>query len=55
MLGFPFETITTAANRAAVIDRVFGFFGLAAPPPPNADFNGDGTVNAADYTVWRNS
>ncbi len=56
MLGFPFETITTAANRAAVIDRVFDFFGLAPPPPPpNADFNGDGTVDAADYTVWRNS
>ena len=55
MLGFPFETITTAANRAAVIDRVFDFFGLAPPPPPNADFNGDGTVDAADYTVWRDS
>lgn len=55
MLGFPFEAITTVANRAAVIDRVFDFFGLAAPPPPNADFNGDGKVDAADYTVWRNS
>ncbi len=54
MLGFPFETITTAANRAAVIDRVFNFFGLT-PPAPNADFNGDGTVDAADYTVWRNT
>lgn len=52
--GFPFETITTAANRAAVIDRVFDFFGLT-PPPPNADFNGDGTVDAADFTVWRDS
>ena len=38
MLGFPFETITTAANRAAVIDRVFDFFGLNEIPP-NADFN----------------
>jgi N-acetylmuramoyl-L-alanine amidase len=55
MLAFPFETITTAANRAAVIDRVFDFFALAPPPPPNADFNGDGTVDAADYTVWRDS
>jgi hypothetical protein len=55
MLGFPFETITTAANRAAVMDRVFDFFALAPPPSPNADFNGDGTVNAADYTVWRDS
>jgi hypothetical protein len=55
MLGFPFETITTAVNRAAVMDRVFDFFALAPPPSPNADFNGDGTVNAADYTVWRDS
>jgi hypothetical protein len=55
MLGFPFETITTAANRAAVIDRVFDFFALTPPPPPNADFNGDGQIDAADYTVWRNS
>jgi hypothetical protein len=55
MLAFPFETITTAANRAAVIDRVFDFFALAPPPPPNADFNNDGTVNTADYPVWRNS
>ena len=39
MFGFPFETITTAANRAAVIDRVFDFFGLAAFGPDNADFN----------------
>ncbi len=54
MLAFPFETITTAANRAAVIDRVFGFFGIA-PPAPNADFNDDGTVDAADYTLWRDS
>jgi hypothetical protein len=53
-LAFPFETITSAANRAAVVDRVFDFFGLA-PPPPNADFNDDGTVDAADFTVWRDS
>lgn len=54
MLGFPFETITSAANRAAVIDRVFDFFGLATPAL-NADFNGDGAVDAADYTIWRDS
>jgi hypothetical protein len=53
MFGFPFETITTAANRAAVIDRVFNFFGLAPPPIPNADFTNDGTVDAADYVIWR--
>jgi N-acetylmuramoyl-L-alanine amidase len=53
MLGFPFETITTAENRAAVIDRVFDFFNLTPIVPDNADFNGDGAVNAADYVVWR--
>jgi hypothetical protein len=53
MFGFPFETITTAANRAAVIERVFDFFGLAAFGPDNADFNGDGMVDAADLVVWR--
>ena len=53
VFGFPFETITTAANRAAVIDRVLEFFNVAALPPANADFNGDGTVDAADYVVWR--
>jgi hypothetical protein len=55
MLGFPFETITTAANRAAVIDRVFDFFGLEAIPLANADFNDDGIVDAADFTVWRDT
>lgn len=34
VFGFPFETITTAANRAAVMDRVLGFFALAPEPAP---------------------
>jgi hypothetical protein len=53
LFGFPFETITTAANRAAVIDRVFDFFGVAAFGPDNADFNRDGMVDTADFVVWR--
>jgi hypothetical protein len=53
MLGFPFETITTAANRAAVIDRVIAYFGLAASSRPTADFNYDGAIDAADYALWR--
>jgi hypothetical protein len=53
MLGFPFETITTAASRAAVIDRALAYFGLAASSRPAADFNYDGAIDAADYTVWR--
>jgi hypothetical protein len=48
MFCFPFETITTAANRAAVMDRVLDFF-------ENADFNGSGFVDAADYLLWRKS
>ena len=34
--GFPFETITTAADRAAVMSRVLDYFGLAAPVAPVA-------------------
>jgi hypothetical protein len=29
-------------------------FTVAAVDPVDGDYNGDGTVNAADYTVWRN-
>jgi hypothetical protein len=54
LLGFPFETITTAASRAALIDRVIAFFGLASSARPTADFNYDDTVDAADYILWRN-
>jgi hypothetical protein len=32
MLAFPFETITTAANRALVMDRVVEFFAVEAVP-----------------------
>ena len=53
VFGFPFETITTSVDRAAVIDRVLGFFNVAVLPPPSADFNSDGIVDAADYVVWR--
>ena len=48
MFGFPFETITTAANRAAVMGRVLEFF-------KNADFNESGVVEAGDYVLWRKS
>ncbi|HEY1377558.1 MAG TPA: N-acetylmuramoyl-L-alanine amidase [Gemmataceae bacterium] len=34
MLGFPFETITTAANRTAVMGRVLNFFDVNPVPPP---------------------
>ena len=55
VFGFPFETITTAANRAAVMDRVLDFFGVAAvaPPTPTGDFNGDTIVDGADFLAWQ--
>lgn len=47
LFGFPFETITSTANRAAVMDRVLDLFF------PNGDFNGNGLVDGADFVVWR--
>jgi hypothetical protein len=51
MFGFPFETITTAANRAAVMDRVLEFFGVA--PILSGDFDGNGFVDGADFLIWQ--
>jgi hypothetical protein len=51
-LAFPFETITTAANRAAVMERVLDFFGLENAAP-NADFDGDGNVDGRDFLTWQ--
>ncbi len=50
--GFPFETITTAANRAAVMDRVLDFFGIA-PIVPTGDFDADGIIDGADFLAWQ--
>ena len=50
-LGFPFETITTAADRIDVMDRVLEFFGL--DPDPTADFNEDTKVNGFDFLAWQ--
>ncbi len=36
MLGFPFETITTASDRAAVMGRVLDYFGVVAVPEPTS-------------------
>lgn len=52
VFGFPFETISIAANRAAVMDRVLDFFGVAAPAP-TGDFSGDGVVDGADFLAWQ--
>jgi hypothetical protein len=52
MFGFPFETITTAVNRAAVMDRVLDFFGVV-PIVPTGDFDADGFVDGADFLAWQ--
>ncbi len=48
--GFPFETITTASDRAAVMDRVLEFFALG---DPNADFDANGSVDGLDFLRWQ--
>jgi hypothetical protein len=47
--------LSSTLNRAA-FDQVVapGWVSVVAPSNPG-DYNLDGTVNAADYTVWRNS
>ena len=52
MLGFPFETITSAATRAAIMDRVLNFFGVTNAVP-TADFDGDGDVDGRDFLAWQ--
>lgn len=50
MLGFPFETITTAASREAVMRQVLDYFHAERGSlPGDADY--DGTVGAGDATI----
>ena len=51
MLAFPFETITTAANRGLVMDRVIDFFALNEAS--TGDFDDDGRVDGADFLAWQ--
>ncbi len=51
--GFPFETITTAANRAVVMDRVLYYFGFVPVVEPTGDFDDDGVVDGADFLAWQ--
>jgi len=50
-MGFPFETITTAARRAAVMDRVLGYFDLYFTP--TGDFDSSGRVDGLDFLAWQ--
>ncbi len=49
--GFPFETITTTANRASVMARVLDFFDLAAVVDGDFDDNGIYDCNDIDALV----
>ncbi|MDZ4659305.1 MAG: N-acetylmuramoyl-L-alanine amidase [Bythopirellula sp.] len=51
-LAFPFETITTAANRATVMDRVLDFFGVSGFEP-TGDFDEDDDVDGRDFLAWQ--
>jgi hypothetical protein len=45
-----------AFNVGGAHDLVFRYGAvLSAAPPPTGDYNNDGTVDAADYVVWRKS
>lgn len=52
--GFPPGTpnITVTDNSPTAFPNVAGQIDLR-PAGPNGDYNGDGTVDAADYVVWR--
>ena len=50
-------TFGGANGRTLFITAATSLYGieLNVPSPALGDFNGDGTVSAADYTVWRNT
>ena len=53
MLAFPFETITSAATRNAMLERVIEYFSLLVAPEPIADFDGNGRVDGNDFLAWQ--
>jgi hypothetical protein len=57
MLAFPFETITTAANRAAVMERVVQYFQLTELPSEIEVIldNDDGAGVYSETGVWQAS
>jgi hypothetical protein len=51
-----FPTVRDAATAVGMQISDVQFFGTILAPPVNlGDFNGNGIVDAADYTVWRDS
>lgn len=53
-LNYSGSTPNIAANTPTNFANDSGSVNLP-PPMTTGDYNGDGTVNAADYTVWRNT
>ena len=51
MFGFPFETITSATARDAIMAATLEFFDIGAAPVLG-DYDGNGTVEQADHTLW---
>jgi hypothetical protein len=55
-VGFGGSPTNSANTPRNYIGTATGSLNLPPPPPPNnGDYNGDLVVNAADYTVWRNT
>jgi hypothetical protein len=50
-----FPSNTLADNSPTNFAGDMGMVDLTPPPMTTGDYNGDQTVNAADYTVWRNA
>ena len=54
MFGFPFETITTEADRNDVMAAVLGFFDISITPSIPGDLDGDGFVGLDDLDIILN-
>ncbi len=50
-LGFPYETVTSEANRNAVMQRVLDFFEIDIVL--TGDFDEDGDVDGVDFLAWQ--
>jgi hypothetical protein len=50
-----FPSNTLADNSPTNFAGDMGMVDLTLPPTPTGDYNGDLVVNAADFTVWRNT
>ncbi len=54
-LNYPPAAGTAVANTPTNFGGMVGSIDLTPPPDTTGDYNGDLTVDAADYTVWRDT